>query len=369
MEDPRRKTRRTFAPAPVQAPARTPSRMAPAPVQAPQERSGQAQEVLRRFAEWASNDPRVILAEQETDGRPSIRATPASPADRVLAMLPEGAERAARRVSRSFDRGPVGTAMRMVRESDPSELVADAAGGPLIRVGRAARAARVVDDLPMDEASRLARARELGFDVDQPLYHGSGANIFAFEPRRAGKNMQMNLPGVHLATDPKFASLYADRRGGNVYDVFARPGKQLDATKLVVEGTEEAQIVNALTKGTRKKPYWSNAAYKDETGPRITAPLSVYIDENPNKAIKELKERGYDSVLYKAESRSFNSPNSYTLHGSSPTLLVFDPKNIRSRRARFDPAQRESADLLAGLALPALFTGGAVANQRKNRED
>lgn len=29
-------------------------------------------------------------------------------------------------------------------------------------------------DLPMDEASRMQRAREMGFDTDAPLYHGTG---------------------------------------------------------------------------------------------------------------------------------------------------------------------------------------------------
>lgn len=230
--------------------------------------------------------------------------------------------------------------------------------------GKAIR--RAASDLPMDEASRLARARELGFDVDRPLYHGSSADIADFEARSAGKDMQMSIPGVHLAENPEFASLYAQAPGSSVYDVFARPGKQLDATKLVEEGTEEAEIVNALYRGTGRRPYWSSADIEG-TGPKVTSPLSQAIDLNPEMAIKELRDRGYNSVLYEAQMGTA-TPYGMIQGERSPTLLVLDPKDIRSRRAAFDPAQRESANLLAGLA--GLFGAGTAARMmNQNREE
>ena len=39
--------------------------------------------------------------------------------------------------------------------------------------------------LPMDAASRLARAREMGFDTSRPVYHGTDTDFRAFDPERA----------------------------------------------------------------------------------------------------------------------------------------------------------------------------------------
>jgi hypothetical protein len=41
-------------------------------------------------------------------------------------------------------------------------------------------------DLPTDEASRMARAREMGFDVDTPLYHGTLNDIQRFDSEGEG---------------------------------------------------------------------------------------------------------------------------------------------------------------------------------------
>jgi hypothetical protein len=43
------------------------------------------------------------------------------------------------------------------------------------------------------------------------------------------------------------------------------------------------------------------------------------------------------------------------------TSIVLDPRNIRSRFAAFNPANRDSADLLAGLGLPVASTSALAA--------
>lgn len=44
-----------------------------------------------------------------------------------------------------------------------------------------------ISDLPMDEASRMARARQMGFITDMPLYHGSDDTFSAFDSSQAGR--------------------------------------------------------------------------------------------------------------------------------------------------------------------------------------
>jgi hypothetical protein len=45
---------------------------------------------------------------------------------------------------------------------------------------------KLKQSLPMDEASRMARAREMGFVVDEPLYHGGGKSFSEFDVKKAG---------------------------------------------------------------------------------------------------------------------------------------------------------------------------------------
>src|SRR5690606_31267416 len=47
------------------------------------------------------------------------------------------------------------------------------------------RLAASASDLPMDEASRLARAREMGFDTDRVLYHGTDETFTEFDPAKS----------------------------------------------------------------------------------------------------------------------------------------------------------------------------------------
>lgn len=166
---------------------------------------------------------------------------------------------------------------------------------------------RAADDLPMDEASRMARAREMGFDVDTPMYHGTNADFEAFDVSRSPYG------AVFIGEDPKMASSFATIAGdgANVKPLYARPGK-----------------------------VWDQVEYPEDF------PYTDMVDQSPNA----LRAQGYDSV-----------------RRSDGALLVFDPKNIRSRFARFDPAQSESSNLMAGL-MGLLGTGALLRANSGDRE-
>ena len=74
-----------------------------------------------------------------------------------------------------------------------------------------------------------------------------------------------------------------------------------------------------------------------------------------NKAVvDELKNMGYDSMRIK------ESANPGAAH---ETLAVFNPKDIRSVNAQFDPAKRDSANLLASAAGAGVLGAAALAPQ------
>jgi len=48
-----------------------------------------------------------------------------------------------------------------------------------------AKRANQGDDLAMDYASRMQRAKDMGFDTSRPVYHGTATDFDAFDPDRA----------------------------------------------------------------------------------------------------------------------------------------------------------------------------------------
>ena len=72
--------------------------------------------------------------------------------------------------------------------------------------------------------------------------------------------------------------------------------------------------------------------------------------------VRIAKALGNDSILIR------NVRDSYTGEGSpSDVLAVFDRRSIRSVDAKFDPAKKDSADILAGLAGLGVLGAGATA--------
>jgi hypothetical protein len=199
-----------------------------------------------------------------------------------------------------------------------SRMAFDAAGGAMtggFGVGMAGgmvdnalgsaggKLARGASDLPMDLASRMARAKEMGFDTDMTWYHGTRAGEFPeFSPSQSGTLG----PGSYLTNSASdagdFARFASGDNGPSVMPLMAR-GRMADMAEY-----------NALL---------------DETLP--------YRDAQ-REAVRILQEAGYSGL------RSGNE------------VSVFDPRNIRSTSAAFDPAKSDSSNLLAANAK----TGAAI---------
>lgn len=154
--------------------------------------------------------------------------------------------------------------------------------------------------LDMSTPARMARAKAMGFDVDNPVYHGTSEDFDAFDPDRA-------IGTQFWSTDDRAA----------------------------VESGE----VGAQGKGVIKELYQ-----------RIENPAGW--DEYDNLGIDELIGRGYDGIKL---------PDS----DGSNTYVAFKPEQYRDVNAAFDPANRDSANLLAsgvaGLGLGAGMLGSEEA--------
>ena len=169
-------------------------------------------------------------------------------------------------------------------------------------------------DLPMDEASRMARADEM-FPID--AYHGTAGEDFSAFRNQAGK-----------------PSLPVD--GATWFSKQPSPASYIAQSRMESAGQDAGRIIPARLR-------MDNPLIVDAQGKHA-------VDV---KGIKDAASRGYDGVILN-NVREFGSDELTTSYG------IFDPKNIRSRFAAFDPARKESANILAGIAGGAVVTPAMI---------
>jgi hypothetical protein len=154
----------------------------------------------------------------------------------------------------------------------------------------------------MNPEARMARAQEGGFDMDNTYYHGTSSDFTELQPSTVG-----DLGGgIYVTPNPEKASGYAAVR------------------KFMKRQTNNASP-NVLPLRVK-----SNLNYLDLQG-RSIMPFD-------DVRINNLKEQGYDGI------RQFDAD------GNVIQMNVFDPKNIRSTNAEFDPTKADSSDLLSSIS-------------------
>lgn len=181
-------------------------------------------------------------------------------------------------------------------------LTLSATGAPRGVLGSGAVLPKI-GSLPMDEASRLARAKEMGFYTGMPLYHGTGETFSQFKAVPTSADGWIT-PGVSTALNPEIANEFAARSNAQanpqVYQLFHRA---------------ESPAVLALT---------GNEAHHEVVG-----------------ALRNAFDAGHDAVML----RNYTSPDGK----KGDIIIVRDANQLRSPAAKFDPSKKKSSDLLASL--------------------
>jgi len=190
---------------------------------------------------------------------------------------------------------------------------------------------RKTDELPMDTASRMKRARDMGFDTEKLLYRGTtekGAKT-AKPSFEAGE-------GVFLTDNPDVAEIFRYPRewGESITEKFDEvSGEYID-----IEPGDLQELLARI-----KKPLRLNA--KD-------AEKFTYDTAFQSKTIRNAKNSDYDSIVVPSVKEGVGD---WVEEGT--TYVVLDPKNIRARSAKFDPSKVKSENILASVPAAALATG------------
>jgi hypothetical protein len=188
-------------------------------------------------------------------------------------------------------------------------VVGDLAG----KAGKAAVdvANNIKPALPMDLTSRVGRAKGQDFDLNKTLYHGTKSDIENFDlAKTQSRDAGYIGEGVYLTGNKNLANFYAKSA--------ATTG---DSGSNVMPVVTNVKNTKTFTLGDKSKFAWD-------------------IKKNP-KMSKELTE--------KLVGEGFDSAQVVDGKGELVEMVVFDPKNIRSKFAKFDPENKGKASLLGGL--------------------
>lgn len=173
-------------------------------------------------------------------------------------------------------------------------------------------------DLPMDVASRTARARNMGFDTGSPLYHGttSKADFQELTPSQRGKIG----PGVYTTPSQNKANVYAGVQNSLPIKFQPDPAPNARVMQLTAPNRPADMDARMAARGQRD----------NYSGDHLSAYREVF------------DERGFDGVSVEDER------------------TILDPSKIRSKFARFDPRLKHLRNLsasLGGLGIFSLFAG------------
>lgn len=220
-------------------------------------------------------------------------------------------------------------------------------------------------DLPMDEASRMARAREMGFDVDNVFYHGTDADFLSASADMGAVDRYKT--GFYSSDNPNIAETYAPRDGGKIIPVLTRndPDMIIDA-----KGSNWNQLEFDL-------PTYSSQMGDEDLYSYF---FNMFADNdmeplNTNAIARQRRFEGDSSVMFEnLVDRGGVYPYGDTSLANFPSNIRTDfyPSSLRSKFARFDPRLRNNENLLAANASPIsgiLAQSGVSENQAQRIED
>ena len=228
----------------------------------------------------------------------------------------------------------------------------------------------------------MDRANAMGFDTS--AYHGTGNDFDAFDPGMS-EGARFNT-GVFMSASPDVASTYAlgeqrqvlplMYRAENPINVYAEganwnrlgPNTRVDLPARTVNQSEDADILRAL--GVQIED-------TQEMLPRTTTLKQLfpevygYEDDfmDTNDFSRWAKRQGVDAVVFndivdRGPSGTFSNKKALM---PARNIVSFDPSNIRSVNAAFDPAKRDSRNLMAGAA-GATIGLSALRNIQRDKE-
>lgn len=236
-------------------------------------------------------------------------------------------------------------------------------------------------DLPLDEASRLARAREMGFEGG--LLHGTGADITAVDPSKLGGKQNVLGKGFYQTTNPQRSDRYVPKtkdedgslifaEGGNVMPLMTKSADEFDLT--VPTGKENiTRIANAFEGSdydVELRDGGDSVFIQSKTNPSMSVFLDSY-SEGQNTLMRLKDAFGNNNITPILQEAGFTGVKGVESRGSN-VRVNYNPEDVRSQFARFDPRLSHLSNVTAANASPIsgiLAQSGVSSEQAQMIED
>lgn len=210
-------------------------------------------------------------------------------------------------------------------------------------------------DMALD--ARMARAKEMGFDVDNIVTHASNKRFI-------GGGNDMSIPREEEFKS-KYGGIYFSKRGesadfdmmlgdfGEEADYLLR-GNKLSATYKEATDEQKKDIMEAINDSFSSDDI---EEIRERIGDSDWSPYESFMDgelwadtsrDSQDRVLERLFKK-YDVVKYK------DNPSYGT---DSISYVAKSPSNIRSVNAAFDPSKKDSSNLMAGVAPVGVGLGG-----------
>lgn len=205
------------------------------------------------------------------------------------------------------------------------QMKQDAKGVTFQQQEQAERQSAEAKGLPMDQESRLQRARDMGFDTGTVWYHGTAkegyvdsTDISEFDPEKTGDRWSAEESGFFFTSDNQEAGYYARSDAD-----YRTPGESNGAVYPVFLRMKNPLVID--------KQFLANEGMADIP----TQDGNIGFWDNYQGLIREWVENaGADSVIIKESDTG------------RQMAVAFNPPDIRSINAAFDPEYSDSANLL-----------------------
>lgn len=208
--------------------------------------------------------------------------------------------------------------------------------------------------LPVDNTPDM-RARALGFDTD--AFHATNSTFNAFDPLMRGSKTDSGWFGDadYFSPDPEYTHSFIRGDEANIIPARLRLGNSYDWRREEGFGLSQNNREHSLLKRKEMTDKGFDSVTVDNVRVRLPdgehltdEQLSMlpYADALGRESIETSLNRGYDYDIFR-QNYGADVTDAMPIERTPVEYAIFDPKNIRSRFAAFDPARRDSADLLA----------------------